>query len=183
MGPDAYRMAGLAGALRTLGHRVTDLGNITAATVPQINLDHSAFRLEETIGWAQSLATAAQTAMADGIPVFLVGDHELSLGSVAGVGRHAAAQGRPQFVLWLDAHSDFSTAQSSHSGNLHSTPLAYLTGRSGFPVLDNPIQQVNVCMFGLRSVDPAEHVVLAHSHIARHDMRDIDETGIANPLA
>ena len=117
MGPDAYRTAGLAGALRTLGHRVTDLGNITAATVPLINLDHSAYGLEETIGWSQSLAAAAQTAMADGIPVFLGGDHVLSLGSVAGVGRHAAAHGRPQFVLWLDAHSDFHTAQSTQSGN------------------------------------------------------------------
>ena len=71
MGPDAYRTAGLAGALRTLGHRVTDLGNITAATVPLINLDQSAYGLEETIGWSQSLAATAQTTMADGIPVFL----------------------------------------------------------------------------------------------------------------
>jgi arginase len=71
IGPDAYRTAGLAGALRTLRHRVTNLGNITAATVPPVNLDHSAYGLEETIGWAQSLAAAAQTAMADYIPVFL----------------------------------------------------------------------------------------------------------------
>ena len=90
MDPDAYCTAGLAGALRTLGQRVTDLGNITAATVPQVNLDLSAYGLEETIGWAQSLAAAAQTAMADGILVFLVG---LSLGSVAGVGRHAQRRG------------------------------------------------------------------------------------------
>ena len=133
MGPDACRTTELAGALRTLGQRVTDLGNITAATVPQVNLDHSAYGLEETIGWAQSLAAAAQTAMADGIPVFLRGDHALSLGSVAGVGRHAEAHGRPQFVLWLDAHSDFHTAQSSHSGNLHGTPQSYLTGAMDFP--------------------------------------------------
>ena len=85
-------------------------------------------------------------------------------------------------MLWLCAHSDFHTAQSSHSGNLHGTPLAYLTGRNGFPVLDNPIQEANVCMVGLRSVDPAEHAALVHSQIARHDMRDIDETGIAKPL-
>ena len=132
MGPDAYCTARLAGALRTLGQRVTDLGNITAATVPPVNLDHSAYGLDETIGWAQSLAAAAQTAMADGIPVFLGGDHALSLGSVARVGRHAAAQGRPQFVLWLDTHSDFHTAQSSHSGNLHGTPLAYLASAMAY---------------------------------------------------
>ena len=81
--------------------------------------------------WAQSLAAAAQTAMADGIPVFLRGDHALSLGSVAGVGRHAAAHGQPQFVLWLDANSDFHTAQSSQLGNLHGTPLAYLAAAMG----------------------------------------------------
>ena len=136
--------------------------------------------------WAQSLAAAAQTAMADGIPVFLRGDHALSLGSIAGVGRHAAAHGQPQFVLWLDANSDFHTAQSSQLGNLHGTPQPYLTGRDGFPgfpVFDNPIPEANVCMVGLRSVEPAEHAALAHSQIAHHDMRDIDETGTAKPLA
>ena len=125
MGPDAYRTAGLAEALTDLGHRVTDRGNLAAApvTVPADALAHL-HALAETIGWTQTLSATAQSAMGQGLPIFMGGDHSLSLGSVAGVAAHAQAQGRPQFVLWLDAHSDYHTPQSSTSGHLHGTPLA-----------------------------------------------------------
>ena len=99
---------------------------------------------------------------------------------------HAAAQSRPQFVLWLDAHSDFHTPQSSASGNLHGTPLAYITGNTGFtgfPKLANPIPEENICILGLRSVDGPERDILQRTRIRRHDMREIDETGIAKPLS
>ncbi|OZB16216.1 MAG: arginase [Rhodobacterales bacterium 34-62-10] len=186
MGPDAYRTAGLAEAMVDLGHRVTDMGNLAPASVPapKTALAHL-HALAETIGWTQSIAQAAEGAMARGLPIFMGGDHSLSLGSVAGVAAHAAAQGRPQFVLWLDAHSDYHTPQSSVSGHLHGTPLAYVTGRKGFdgfPTLLAPIPQQNICIIGLRSVDPAERSALEESTIHRHDMREIDETGIARPL-
>ena len=186
MGPDAYRTAGLAEAMTDLGHRVTDMGNLAPApaAAPRDALAHL-HALTETIGWTQSISAAAQAAMARGLPIFMGGDHSLSLGSVAGVASHAAAQGRPQFVLWLDAHSDYHTPQSSSSGHLHGTPLAYVTGRggfSGFPAVTAPIPQENICIIGLRSVDPAERTALEDSAIHRHDMREIDEHGIARPL-
>ena len=114
------------------------------------------------------------------------GDHALSLGTVAGVARNAARKGRPQFVLWLDAHTDFHTPQSTASGNLHGTPVAYVTGRKGFdgfPEVTAPVPDANVCMIGLRSVDAAERAALAETGIHYHDMREIDESGIARPLA
>ena len=186
MGPDAYRTAGLAEALADLGHHVTDHGNLHPAPVstPADALPHL-HALTETIGWTQTLSAAAQAAMGQGLPIFMGGDHSLSLGSVAGVAAHAQAQGRPQFVLWLDAHSDYHTPHSSTSGHLHGTPLAYVTGRGGFdgfPPLAAPIPQENICIIGLRSVDPAERAALQDSAIHRHDMREIDETGIARPL-
>ena len=76
------------------------------------------------------------------MPVFLGGDHSLSLGSVAGMAAHAAALGRPLFVLWLDAHSDFHTLDTTETGNLHGTPVAYIAGRDGFeafPAFPAPI--------------------------------------------
>ena len=164
MGPDAYRTAGLARALHDLGHTVSDLGNITATPVAKVQTKHSAYQLEETIGWTQSLAMTAHNAIADAVPIFLGGDHALSLGSISGVNRYATAQGRPQFVLWLDAHSDFHTLETSTSGNLHGTPLAYLTGRNGFPgfpEMHAPFPQENVCMLGLRSIDRPELDALA----------------------
>jgi arginase len=186
MGPDAYRTAGLAAALSGLGHQVTDLGNIAPAPHAPDAEPGAVFAPNQTIGWTSALAEIAEQTMADGLPIFLGGDHSLSLGSVSGVAAYAASVGRPLFVLWLDAHTDFHTPQSSDSGNLHGTPVGYFTGRSGFdgfPEVAHPVPQDNICMIGLRSVDSAERQALEASAIHRHDMRDIDENGIAGPLA
>lgn len=186
MGPDAYRTAGLAAALSGLGHQVTDLGNIAPAPHAPDAESGAVFAPNQTIGWTSALAEIAEQTMADGLPIFLGGDHSLSLGSVSGVAAYAASVGRPLFVLWLDAHTDFHTPQSSDSGNLHGTPVGYFTGRSGFdgfPEVAHPVPQDNICMIGLRSVDIAERQALEASAIHRHDMRDIDENGIAGPLA
>jgi len=187
MGPDAYRTAGLAEALSDLGHEVQDMGNLSPAPAElDPKLPGHVFAATETAGWTATLMQAGQVAMAQGLPIFLGGDHSLSLGSVAGVAAHAAATGRPQFVLWLDAHSDFHTPQSTASGNLHGTPLGYVTGREGFygfPEVNHPVAQENICILGLRSVDMAEREALQQSDIRYHDMRAIDEQGIAAPLA
>ena len=93
--------------------------------------------------------------------------------------------GRPLFVLWLDAHSDFHTPSSTDSGNLHGTPVAYFTGRPGFeafPALSSPVPANQVGMIGLRSVDPAERAELEQGHAMLADMRSIDEHGIKAPL-
>lgn len=185
MGPDAYRTAGLEQALRDLGHDTRDLGNLAAAPHGADDPGSRVYRQQETIGWTRAIMAAAEAAMAEGMPIFLGGDHALSLGSVAGVAAHARAEGRAQFVLWLDAHSDFHTPLSTQSGHLHGTPLAYVTGQDGFegfPALPAPIPEDQICILGLRSVDPAERAALDDSAIARHDMREIDEAGIARPL-
>lgn len=187
MGPDAYRVAGLPAALTELGHTTRDLGNLTPDPVSAPDdLPAHLHAPAQTIGWTQSIAKQAEISVSQGVPIFLGGDHALSLGSVSGVANHAAAQARPQFVLWLDAHSDFHTPQSSASGNLHGTPLAYVTGNNGFtgfPKLSNPIPEENICILGLRSVDGPERDILQRTRIRRHDMREIDETGIAKPLS
>ncbi|MBT8410709.1 MAG: arginase, partial [Octadecabacter sp.] len=120
-----------------------------------------------------------------GMPVFLGGDHSLALGSVSGIADYAASVGKPLFVLWLDAHSDFHTPMTTTSGNLHGTPVAYFTGCEGFddfPPVANPVPTNQICMIGLRSVDPAEHAALAETDMALADMRTIDESGIRAPL-
>ncbi len=141
--------------------------------------------LEENIAWTNSLADASHAALNDGVPIFMGGDHALSLGTVLGAMRHAKAQGRPLFVLWLDAHTDFHTPQTTDSGNLHGTPLGYVTGRDGFdgfPAIDDPLPHAQLAIIGLRSVDVAERDALQESDVTYVDMREIDETGIARPL-
>jgi arginase len=116
------------------------------------------------------------------MPIFLGGDHSLSAGSIAGVSRRARERGEELFVLWLDAHPDFHTLDTTTSGNLHGVGMAYVTGRGGFdgwyPPLVAPVKPENVCMVGLRSVDPAEREALELGRITVHDMRAIDENGI-----
>lgn len=188
MGPDAYRTAGLKPTIEALGYEVHDLGNVAPRSIKgTTHPNASIHNLDETIGWALSLEEAAYNASSpSNFPIFLGGDHSLSIGTVPGVTRRAAELGREQFVLWLDAHPDIHTLKTTTSGHLHGTPVAYFTGESDFngtfPDLKHRVKPTNVCMMGIRSVDPAENEHLINSQIVVHDMRAIDEHGVAAPL-
>lgn len=187
MGPSAYRVAGLASTLVDLGHRVSDWGDITSGPIVARPDSHPRVHGEaETVAWAKALADASQKAMAaGGFPIFLGGDHAMSMGTVAGVAAHAKAVGRPLFVLWLDAHSDVHTPATSDSGNYHGMPIAYIAGREGFdafPPFPLPVPARNICLFGIRSVDAAEQAALKGRDYAINDMRVLDERGIVAPL-
>ena len=184
MGPDSLRTAGLVRQLEALGHLVRDLGNLEAAERPPTPHPNTALRhLSRIIGWTETLAGAAYDAAGEGMPLFLGGDHSISAGTVAGVARRRAEEGRALFVLWLDAHPDIHQLDTTSSGNLHGVPVAYFTGRPGFegifPPLSHPVDPGRVCMMGIRSVDPAEHGHLVSDAITVHDMRQIDEHGVA----
>lgn len=186
MGPEAYRVAGLAEAIAGLGHAVEDRGDLRPAALRPVDCPNPAVHaLPETVAWTEALAAAALAGARDGFPIFLGGDHALSLGTVAGVAAHAREAGRPLFLLWLDAHSDFHTPLTSASGNLHGAPVAYAAGLPGFdafPPFPAPIPPERICLFGIRSVDPDEHAALARREIAINDMRVLDEHGFAAPL-
>ncbi|MEP1207737.1 MAG: arginase [Rhizobiaceae bacterium] len=188
MGPDAFRTAGLAQALQSLGHQVVDFGNARPAEVNGRKSSNPAVHdLDETVGWAMALEGQAHAASqtAD-VPIFLGGDHSLSIGTVPGVTRYSDERRRPQFVLWLDAHPDFHCLNSTDSGNLHGTPVAYFTGQDGFddiyPELSAAVPLANVCMMGIRSVDQFEKQALADRSIDVFDMRALDEHGVVAPL-
>ncbi len=187
MGPAAYRVAGLALALRDLGHGVEDRGDLALGDLPDVSCPNPAVHsLAETVAWAQLLADATDDALSDGgFPILLGGDHSLALGSVAGAASYAKRAGRPLYLLWLDAHSDFHTPLTTTSGNLHGTPVAYITGRHGFDAFGpfpEPIHADRVCLYGIRSVDPAEHAALLQHDLAINDMRVLDEHGVVAPL-
>ncbi len=183
MGPAALRTAGLVRTLRDLGHAVEDRGDIAPA-----GLAPGATGLPAVAAWAQALSAAVEAALDEGaVPLAAGGDHSLSLGSVDGAMRHCARTGRPLMVLWLDAHADFNTLETSPSGNVHGMPLAALCGEPGFAALFRqpappPLDPRRVHLFGLRSVDAGERALVRARKVGVTDMREIDEFGVVAPL-
>ncbi|HQT74914.1 MAG TPA: arginase [Acidiphilium sp.] len=186
MGPSAFRAAGIARAIAELGHAVEDLGNIAPAPVRPALHGNSAIKgLPEVAGWTSALADATYAAFdsTEVFPVCLGGDHSLAAGSLTGLCRRVREWQKPFFVLWLDAHPDLHTLETTKSGNLHGVPTAYAAGLPGFDGFFPPqaafIDPANICMLGIRSVDPAERSVIERTGMTVHDMRAIDEHGIA----
>ena len=182
MGPAALRTAGLVRTLRDLGHAVADHGDV----VPDGPAD--AVGRPAVAAWTRALARRVEAALYAGdLPVVVGGDHSLSLGTVEGAMRHCARTGRPLFVLWLDAHADFNTPETSPSGNLHGMPLAALCGEPGLSDLfadpERPaLDPTRVHLFGLRSIDAGERALVAARNVEVTDMRHIDEFGVVAPL-
>jgi arginase len=187
MGPAAYRVAGLAREIAAEGHSVEDWGDLALPPLNEVTCTNPAVHsLAETLGWCEVLTDKVDDALSQGgFPIIMGGDHSLALGSCAAAAAFAHRQGRPLFLLWLDAHSDFHTPLTTTTGNLHGTPLAYISGREGFdafPPFPAPVRADRICMFGIRSVDPAEQAAMQERDIHVNDMRVIDEHGIVAPL-
>ena len=170
MGPDALRTAGLVRVLRDLGHRVTDCGSLhevpPAAVAMAPALAARCRHLEAIAGWTRASTTGpSRWREAGGVPVFLGGDHSISMGSISGVARPARRAGRKLAVLWLDAHADYNTPETTPSGNLHGMALAMLAGEPSLAAVlgDRPLAPVapeQLHVFGARSVDPEERARL-----------------------
>jgi arginase len=184
MGPGAFRAAGLGAALAELGHAVEDLGVVTPKPAAPIRHTNAALKsLSGVAAWTEAIAHRIATVPAGDMPILLGGDHAMAAGVLCGLSRRSAAAGRPLFLLWLDAHTDCHTLETSSSGNLHGVPIAYAVGDLSFagifPPMAAPLDPHNICMLGIRSVDPAERLFIARSGIVVHDMRSIDEYGVA----
>lgn len=184
MGPEAMRISGLAEALTALGHDVEDLGDIAPEPACNIDLLGNARHAGNIIGWARALENVAfKLLQTSRLPIFIGGDHALAMGTVAGAARHAKCIGRPLCVLWLDAHADFNTPETSESGNMHGMPVAFFSGEPGFagvlPAGFPTVSPTNIFLFGIRSVDERERKLIAGRGIHVFDMRAIDEFGVA----
>lgn len=184
MGPEALRVAGLVETLATLGHVVTDRGDITWTDRVGTPWRLSDERKAEVLALARQSSNLALNALETGrLPAFLGGDHSLSMGTISGVARHCAATGKPLFVLWVDAHGDFNTPATSETGNIHGMPLALLCGEPDFgPDYEGEwrglVDPRNVTIFGARSIDRPERQLLERRGVDVVDMRRIDEMGV-----
>jgi arginase len=186
MGPAALRTAGLLKVLEGLGFAVEDHGDLTVMGVAELTdvLPDSAKHYREIQRWITTLsARAYELAHSGAIPIFLGGDHSLSMGSVNGVARHCREAGRNLFVMWLDAHADYNTPATTITGNMHGMSAAFLCGEPGLDGLlgKEPrasIDSSRLELFGTRSIDKLEKDLMRARRISIADMREIDEFGV-----
>jgi arginase len=187
MGPDALRTAGIGRVLEQLEFSVEDHGNlaISANASDGASAPANAKYYEEIKTWIRALSERAWLLSRSGaIPIFMGGDHSLSMGSVNGVARYwQQEKGRPVFVLWLDAHADYNTPATTVTGNMHGMSAAFLCGEPGLDGLLGSQPRISLSpdqldLFGVRSIDPPERKLVRDRRIAIADMRAIDEFGV-----
>jgi arginase len=181
MGPSALRYAGLDERLRRVGFQVEDRGNVEIPERETLPAAGGFSFLPAVVQACEAMYAASRDAMAAGnLPLFIGGDHSISVGTIGG----ATASG-PSGVLWIDAHGDYNTPETSPSGNIHGMPLAALCGRGARELVDigrpgAKLRCNDVAMIGIRDLDAEERVALRESGIAIYTMRDIDDRGIAD---
>jgi arginase len=187
MGPAALRTAGLSTVLDALGFEVEDHGDIAIGEAPGLAdaPPDNARHYREIQRWIRMLsARAYELARSGALPIFLGGDHSLSMGSVNGLARYWREQGRELFVVWLDAHADYNTPATTLSGNMHGMSAAFLCGEPGLDGLlgDEPRASIDpdqLELFGVRSIDKLEKDLLRDRRVSVADMRQIDEFGVS----
>jgi len=182
MGPSAIRYAGLEERLASLGCDCADWGNVaTPVAEATASGDPRARFLPEIRSTCEGVARRVGEAVGQGrLPIVLGGDHSIALGTLGGL---AAAAGGPGAALWVDAHGDLNTPQTTPSGNVHGMPLAAALGRGGagfesdawpLPALD----PARTTLIGVRSLDDGERALLGALDLAVHTMSEIDRRGI-----
>ncbi len=184
MGPEALRVAGLLPALQSLGLQVHDSGNLHGPGNPW-QAPHGGWRhLPQVVAWNEAVRDAVADALRAGeLPMLLGGDHSLAFGSITAVATHCRAAAKPLRVLWLAAHADFNTAETTPTGNLHGMPLACLCGMGPPELLhlggtEPVLRPEQLRLLGVRSVDALERAMLRKHALPVFDMRCIDERGM-----
>jgi arginase len=185
MGPSAMRVANLDARVESLGYRVEDLGNI-GVEQPE-SLPHgpqNARYLPQIARACTRLAQIVRRAAGEGkVPLVLGGDHSVAIGTVAGMAAHLRKRKQTLGLIWIDAHPDMNTPETSLSGNVHGMPLACCIGTGpreltrilGFAPKVDP---KNVALVGIRDVDALEKPHVRNSGVRAFTMRDLDERGL-----
>jgi len=185
MGPSALRVAGLESKLESIGHTVEDAGNIDVTLAEQENPGHPHARyLNEITATCTKHANLVLKTLESGkVPFAIGGDHSMAVGTVSGVAEYYHRQNQNIGLLWIDAHSDINTPDTSPSGNVHGMPLGAIMGLGPTELANiygwSPkIRPENCVLVGIRDVDLAEKENIRRAGIEVFTMRDIDERGM-----
>jgi arginase len=185
MGPSAIRIAGVAARLTELGHRVVDDGDVVIKNMEELKIGNERARYLPEIARASAIiARKVKRIIGLGhFPLVLGGDHSIAIGTVSGLAAFAQNQGKKVGVLWVDAHGDINTPETSPSGNIHGMPLATLLGFGASELTSiggapAKIAAANVALVGIRSLDSGEKKRLKETGVQVHTMSDIDRHGV-----
>lgn len=189
MGPSAIRMANLNRRVSSLGYEVEDLGNVEV-TQPETAAEGSSHAkyLPEIAATCSRLAWVVEKALAAGsLPVALGGDHSIAVGTASGVSQFFREDSRTVGIIWLDAHADMNTPETSPSGNVHGMPLACVVGMGPRELTHlfsyaPKVHPRNAVIVGLRDVDQMERPHVRESGVRAFTMRDIDERGLRSVM-
>ncbi len=189
MGPSAMRIACITRALTRIGHEVIDAGDIVVETPEVQPIEDAKLRYLPAIHSSVTrLADAVTGAMERGcFPLVLGGDHSIAVGTVSGVARVLKAKKQRLGVIWIDAHADMNTHETTLTGNIHGMPFAALLGK-GAPELVNvagafpKIRAQDAVLVGARNLDPKEQHLVRESGITVYTMEDIDRRGIVDVM-
>ena len=190
MGPSALRVAGLQSRLKQLGRQVEDIGNVQVRQPEEQPYgEKKAKYLDEIAEACKGLADiVGKTLDEDLVPLVLGGDHSIAVGTTAGAAAHFNKKSKRIGVIWLDAHGDMNTPDSSPSGNVHGMPLASIMGY-GPPELTKlagitpMVEPRSVALVGIRDLDSKERRLMKESGVHVFTMRDIDERGMREVMA
>ena len=185
MGPSAMRVAGLNGRLASLGYEVEDLGNVPAEQAEASPEGHPRAKyLPQIAATCNRLAVLVGETLARGcVPLVLGGDHSVAVGSASGVSQYFRERNQKTGLIWLDAHADMNTPETSPSGNVHGMPLACILGVGPVELTDlfgyrPKVEPRQAVIVGLRDVDQMEKPHVRGSGVRAFTMRDIDERGL-----
>ncbi|HEY6264051.1 MAG TPA: arginase [Candidatus Acidoferrum sp.] len=190
MGPSALRGAGLQASIKKLGLQVEDIGNLSVKQPEEMPVgEKRAKYMQEIAETCGDVAAAAEKALSEGfLPLVLGGDHSIAAGVAAGVANHFRKEKKQIGYLWLDAHGDMNTPESSPSGNVHGMPLAAIMGYGAPELVDllgfkPKAEPGNIVIVGARDLDAQERKIVKKSGIHVFTMRDIDERGMREVMA
>lgn len=185
MGPSAIRIAGLHARLAALGYEVKDLGNVPVEQPESSPAGHEKARyLPQIASACRKLAVMVEKACSGGMaPLVLGGDHSTAIGTVAGVSQSYRKRRQKIGLIWIDAHADMNTPETSPSGNVHGMPLACCIGLGPSALTrifgySPKVRPANVALVGVREVDQLEIPHVRGSGVRAFTMRDIDERGL-----
>jgi arginase len=189
MGPSAFRIAGIREQLMQLGRTVVDKGDIPSP-IPEAkgHGDDRKKYVRDIARVCQRLFQMTLTSLEDGaLPIALGGDHSLGAGSAAAVSAFLRKRGKKMGLIWVDAHGDMNTPETSASGNVHGMPLAALLGSEPIELAriggNGPaVLPANTVLVGIRNLDEIEKKNVRASKVHVFTMKDVDRLGIAQVM-